>query len=249
METPDERPEMRAEFRYPDLRAFVRANRGRLLSAALTILLGWFAAGRPVHGLAPWGSFEGWSGVVREAVVFAGLPDPGETRLALQSAADSDALAMSALIDALQRMDPDRRGITAGEMIDAIRKPAVPPPEWLSDLRSAVEELCGKLDSRTLGYRFRHFARRNFGGLIIDRAGEDRLRGVRWVVRAVSADRPKPTPASPAPECRSAGDAGDAGDDSARNGKAGNDHGHGRQPEESTLDWLKLEGRATNMPD
>ena len=37
-------------------------NRGQLLSAALTILRGWIAAGRPTHGLVPWGSYEGWSG-------------------------------------------------------------------------------------------------------------------------------------------------------------------------------------------
>jgi hypothetical protein len=223
METADERPEMKTGFKYPDLRAHVAANRASLLSAALTILRGWVVAGRPSHGLTPWGSFEGWSAVVREAVVFAGLPDPGETRLALQSAADCDALAMSALLDALVRMDPGRRGVTAGEIIDAIRKPADPPPVWLAGLRSAVEELCGRLDSKALGYRFRHFARRNFNGRMIDRNGEDRLRGNRWVVRDVSptADRPEPSPASPASPAADtppAGDAGDAGDGPARNG-------------------------------
>ena len=185
METADERPEMKTGFKYPDLRAHLRANRGRLLSAALTILRGWIATGRQSHGLTPWGSFEGWSGVVRESVVFAGLPDPGETRLALQSAADRDALAMSAMIDALVRMDTDRRGVTTAQIIDAIRKPADPPPEWLLDLRSAVEEICGKLDGRTLGYRFRQFTRRNFGGRMIDKGGQEHGAN-RWVV--VSAD-------------------------------------------------------------
>src|SRR4051812_16698226 len=170
METMEERPELRTGLKYPDLRAHVRANRGPLLSAALTILRGWFAAGRPRHDLAPWGSFEGWSGVVREAVVFAGLPDPGETRLALQTTADRDAMMMSAMIEALERMDPDRKGVTAAGIIDAVRRPGDRPPEWFEDLKSAVEELCGKLDGRVLGYRFRAFARRNFGGRMIDRA-------------------------------------------------------------------------------
>ena len=220
VETPDERPEMKTGFKYPDLRAQVRAARGRLLSAALTILRGWVVAGRPSHGLTPWGSFEGWSGVVREAVVFAGLPDPGETRLALQSAADRDALAMSALIGVLERMDPGRRGVTAGEITDAVRKPADPTPEWVADLRSAVEELCGRLDSRTLGYRFRHFARRNFDGRMIDRATSvSATNSVRWVVRTVTpADRPNPSPGSPASPGYRTGDAGDPGDDLARNG-------------------------------
>ena len=225
METADERPEMKTGFKYRDLRAHVTANRGPLLSAALTILRGWVVAGRPTHGLTPWGSFEGWSAVVREAVVFAGMPDPGETRLALQSAADCDANAMSALLDALERMDPDREGVTTGEVIEAIRKPADPPPVWLADLRSAVEELCGKVDSRVLGYRFRHFARRNFNGRMIDRATSvSATNSARWVVRAVApVDRPKSSPASPASPADAdpvPGDAGDAGDVPTPNGKS-----------------------------
>lgn len=224
IETADERPEAKTGFKYPDLRAHVRAHRGPLLSAALTILRGWVAEKRPTHGLTPWGSFEGWSGVVREALVFAGLPDPGETRNALQASADRDALAMGALIGALGRMDPDRRGVTTGEIIDAIRKPAAPPPEWLPNLRAAVEELCGKFDTRALGYRFRHFARRNFDGRMIDRAGEDRTKGIRWAVLDArgAANRPKPSPespASPATDHPEAGDAGDAGDVPANPGK------------------------------
>ena len=43
----EERPELRQDLTYPDLRAHVLANRGRLLSAALTVLRGWVAAGKP----------------------------------------------------------------------------------------------------------------------------------------------------------------------------------------------------------
>lgn len=72
LETAAERPELRADVQYPDLRRHVREQRGPLLSAALTMLLGWHAAGRPRNNLQPWGSFESWSEIVREAVVFAG---------------------------------------------------------------------------------------------------------------------------------------------------------------------------------
>jgi hypothetical protein len=105
-----ERPELRSDLRYPELRAHVRANRGRLLSAALTIAKGWYTAGCPKHDLKPWGSFEGWSSVVREIVVFAGLRDPGEAREALQSSADRDAESVGAFIAALEQMDTNRRG-------------------------------------------------------------------------------------------------------------------------------------------
>ncbi|MBX9581988.1 MAG: hypothetical protein K2X87_16915 [Gemmataceae bacterium] len=128
VESADERPEPKADFKYPDLRAHLRSRRGPLLSAALTVLRGWVVAGRPRHGLPAWGSFEGWSAVIRKAVVFAGLSDPGDTRLALPTAADRDAAVMSAVLDGLERMDPGGRaggdGGRGGRAGQAGRRPA-----------------------------------------------------------------------------------------------------------------------------
>lgn len=232
METADERPELRTGFKYPDLRAHVRAERGQLLSAALTVLRGWFAAGKPRHNLAPWGSFEGWSRVVREAVVFAGLPDPGETRQALQSAADRDAGAMAALLSALERMDPDRRGVTTADILEAVkpRDPKAILPDWAAELRAAVEDLCGKLDGRALGYRFRHFQRRNFGGRMLDKHGAPHGSS-RWVVLAAGVSRNGPGDAHHAhhvhdPDRVAGGDGGDGGD-------GGHDPAHPKRCERS----------------
>lgn len=196
LESPDERPELRTGLKYPELRAHVRAHRGPLLAAALTILRGWAVAGRPTHRLPPWGSFEGWSGVVREAVVFAGLPDPGETRAALQTHADRDAAAMAAVLGALEQLDPARRGLTTAELIHRATSPAPAAPEWQAEFRAAVEELCGKLDPRALAGRFRHFQRRNFGGRMLDKGGQDRTNTNRWVVVPVSRPPQRTEPGS-----------------------------------------------------
>ena len=219
MESADERPELKAGFRYPDLRGHLRRSRPALLSAALTLLRGWVTAGQPAHGLRPWGSFEGWSSVVREAVVFAGLPDPGETRQALQTTADRDAAAMAGVIEGLARLDTTGRGLTTADVIDRIKdadREKARGPAWLADLRAAVEELCGKLCGRALGYRFRHFARRNFGGRMLDKA--DAPHGSsRWVVRAAAgrADVHHVHHVHPAPPA-AGGDSGHGGDDSGR---------------------------------
>lgn len=208
LETLAERPELRADLKRPNLRAFIRTNRGALLSAALTILRAWHVAGRPCQGLSAWGSFEGWSGVVREAVVFAGLPDPGETREALQTNADRDATAMYALLDGLHRMDPHGRGVTTGEVIDRVKETAG-APDWVPCLRAAVEDLCGRLDGRALGGRFRQYQRRNFGGRMLQKAvSKDRTNTNRWVVVPVGTKKAAALP--PAPPA-GAGDAGDAG--------------------------------------
>jgi hypothetical protein len=222
LETTEERPEVRSGFKRPDLRRYVRESRGRLLSFALTVLRAWVAAGRPRHGLPPWGSFEGWSDVVREALVFAGLPDPGETRLALQTNADRDALAMSAVLAGLERMDAGRRGLTTAEIIDALRSPPVSVPDWHADLRSAVEELCGRLDGRTLGYRFRHFQRRNFNGRMLDKVSAPHG-STRWAVvpagqSRTGADHAHHRHHAHHPDPEPGGDGGDGGHGSARRG-------------------------------
>ncbi|OWK34183.1 hypothetical protein [Fimbriiglobus ruber] len=191
-------------------------------------------AGRPKHGLKPWGSYEGWSDVVREAVVFAGLPDPGETRVALQTAADRDAAAMADIVAGLARMDETGRGLTTADILTRLKE-TTPIPDWMADMRAAVEELCGKLDGRALGYKFRHFARRNFGGRMVDKS--DAPHGAnRWVVRDARSrveTRNHPQPPAPADESVTpGGHGGDGGHVSARSGKAVISPGeHGGSPE------------------
>jgi hypothetical protein len=214
MESTAERPEERGGFRRPNLRLHLRRNRAALLAAALTVLRGWVVAGRPRHGLPPWGSYESWSELVREAVVWVGEPDPGLTRVALQTAADRNALAMTALLRALVRIDPDRQGLTAGEIVEKAKS--------TPDLRAAVEDLAGRLDTRPLGYALRSFARRNFDGLFLDNAAVTGS-GVRWAAYPMSEFRARPgaSPPSPPSPRLGGGDGGDGGDDPARDSYPG----------------------------
>lgn len=61
----------------PDLEGYVTAHRNELLAHALTLLSGFFAARRRgwKANLPDFASFEAWS-IVRQAVVWCGLPDP-----------------------------------------------------------------------------------------------------------------------------------------------------------------------------
>jgi hypothetical protein len=195
LESPDERPEERQDFRHPNLLAWVGEDRARLLTAALTILRAYFAAGRPDQGLPAWGSFEGWSALVRSAVVWVGLPDPGETRLLLQAQADLAAESMTVILACWERLDPDRCGLTAAEVIKLLYKdPPVQPPEFHNDLRDALEALLGKPDSRGLGNKLRSYRRRMFQRRFIDQTGTEQ-RAARWAVFPASdfSRRPKNT--------------------------------------------------------
>jgi hypothetical protein len=182
LESREERPEERQGFRHPNLLAWVGRNRAPLLTAALTILRGYCAAGRPDQHLPPWGSFEGWSALVRSAVVWAGLPDPGETRLLLQQQADVGAEIMGLLLQCWERMDPDRRGLTAAEVMQRVYKDVPSPtPDWHGDVKDALEALLGRPDARGLGTKLRGYRRRVLGGLFFDHAGSHG-RAIRWAV-------------------------------------------------------------------
>ena len=73
-----ERPEDRSFDR--DLLAWVPEHRAELVSASLTILASYVAAGHPDVGLRPFGRFEDWSRLVRAALVWLGEPDPCKAR-------------------------------------------------------------------------------------------------------------------------------------------------------------------------
>ena len=168
-----ENPEDRQGFKHPDIRKHVRKNRPALLTAALTILRGFIAAGRPDMKLKPWGSFEGWSDLVRQAVVFAGFHDPGKTREELRETSDSEAGALHQLLESISSIDTAKRGFSAGEMIQiATGHVHSYSTDEAATLREAIEQFCDgsfdRINSRRLGNRLKHFRNRVCNGMAFD---------------------------------------------------------------------------------
>jgi putative DNA primase/helicase len=64
----------------------VQADRGRYVAAILTIAKAYLAAGKPGR-LPPLGSYDGWSDLVRSAIVWLGRADPVDT---MTTAAEND---------------------------------------------------------------------------------------------------------------------------------------------------------------
>jgi len=145
--TRDERPEERTGFQIPELEAYVREHRPKLVRAALTILRGWHVAGRPKKALASWGSYEGWSSVVRQALVWAGLADPADTRASLRDASDSSTDQLAELIRAMVDVYSGAH-LTAGEILAKAKDDSGRP------LREALEAYTGgrtPLNAKSIG--------------------------------------------------------------------------------------------------
>lgn len=170
--SPLERPEERSDLKRPDLRAFVREHRARLVRAALVVLRGFVCAGRPDQGLRKWGSFEAWAELVPAAVVYAGGADPMGARLSDGDRIDPERGAFLTLLRELRRFAPS--GTTLKDMVghlyplDRLRGECA-PDGWES-LRNALETFAppapGKApDLRKLGYRLREHRDRVAGGL------------------------------------------------------------------------------------
>jgi hypothetical protein len=202
LESPLENPEDRDDFLHPDLLAWVRRERPRLVAAALTVLRAYYVAGCPDVGCKPWGSFEGWSRLIAHAVVWVGLPDPQTTRTELEDVADTRKGALAALLLGwrdLQAGHPE--GLTVKRALELLYPAPTSLDRW-GELREAIESLAplapgGKAPSAAkLGYHLRHFRRRVVGGRMFDAAaGHGGV--LRWrVVLAVAG-----------------GDGGDGGDD------------------------------------
>ncbi len=182
LESPEEKPEERSGFKHPNLLQWVRENQPKLATAAVSILAGYCAAGRPDMGLKPWGSFEAWSALPRQTVAWLDLPDPAETRAELAEQADHEGNALRLLIAGLEDADPDGDGLTAAEMLRKTEGEAV----GYGLLRDAIAEFAparsGKRPTtRSLGMKLHHVRRRVVGGKYIDKR-DDKM-GAIWTVQ------------------------------------------------------------------
>ena len=197
LESPLENPEERQDFLHPNLLEWVRAERPRLVVAALTILRAWHVAGRPRGGCRTWGSFEAWSSMIPPAIVFAGGADPMQTRPATTGEEDTEKRTLTAIIEGLTRLDSEGRGLTAKTMLDVLytvdRLRGAAPPDGYDALREAIDALTstppGKApSSHKLGNKLRAFRRRVIGGCLLDCSLDEHTKVSRWrVIRGGAA--------------------------------------------------------------
>lgn len=163
MVSPEERPEDLAGFKIPDLRGHVTQHRPALVVAALTAVRAWFVAGQPDMDLPAWGSFEAWSGVVRNALVWAGWADPAESREAMRADEAEDLAPIAAMHVALAALCVASGGpVTGAQIADAANA-------GLHGLVAALAGLPGRAveglwTGKVVGYRLRRHKDRVVAG-------------------------------------------------------------------------------------
>jgi len=181
LETDHERPEERTDFQHADLCGFARSNRGGFLAAALTMVRAYVVAGRPPPAFRPLGSFEGWSGLVRAAIVWAGLADPCTTTANIPSARERESSALAIIMRSLT----NPRGTTALQLLARARVD--------EELREAVVELVPPRDGQdipsalNLGTKLAGVRGRVVTGRRIDHVGTSSP--VRWSAQGVMGPR------------------------------------------------------------
>ncbi len=160
LNTDCEQPALRTGFKYPDLLAHVKKHRKALAIAALSIPAGYIKAGRPDMKLPAWGGFEDWSNLVRNSLVWASLPDPGDARETLAAQADEDT---SLLRQLMEGWDELKKPATVAEAIKATEGDSAPT------LKALVADLPGDRP-RALGRLLRDYRGRVLGGRKFDRS-------------------------------------------------------------------------------
>jgi hypothetical protein len=134
--------------------------------------------------------------VVRQAIVWAGLPDPclGRTRLAEHSDTAKEGLAQ--LIEAWKAFDPERRGLIVSKMINQLYSSPQdfgPDEQACRAMQAALENLAGTVNGiapeiRKLGNRLRTLRRHVVDGFYIDRDESSGRDGTRWLLKEVKRD-------------------------------------------------------------
>ena len=147
-----ERPEERTGFHHSPLLPWVQQEHPQLLTAALTILKAFFAADCPAQDITALGSFEAWSDLVRQALIWAGEADPCEGRKDIEAQSDPEFTRLAVLLEAwyaCYATTPQALKRVLQDIALYTQDLAAPPDKW-DDLFEALGSLDRRFDGKRL---------------------------------------------------------------------------------------------------
>jgi RepB DNA-primase from phage plasmid len=171
----------------------VRRNRGHYVSLALTIIRAWITAGSPTAPIKPLASFDQWSDLARQPLVWLGLPDPA-TALFETMAADPDRETLGRLMERWHKYQGSKPTMVR-DLVKLASQNGKGEQLELHDLLLDIANDRGEVDRRRLGWWIKKHANRPVDGLKIERAAGTR-NADQWVVVSVSSDQSEASRAS-----------------------------------------------------
>jgi hypothetical protein len=170
-------------FERPELVRDVLRERGRYVSAALTIVRAWIVAGRPKTPCKSLAGYGDWSDLCRQPLLWLGLADATESVFEAM-ADDPDRETLDRLLAAWQSVF----GKTPARVRDAVRY-ASPFHDDQVELREVLHDIAderGEINRRKLGCWIRRHAGRIVDGRRFVRASGNRS-AEAWQVESVSS--------------------------------------------------------------
>jgi len=165
------------KFRIKNLHAYVTSHRVDLLMAALTIIVGWQQNKVETDHL-PLSSFEDWSGMVRDSLMWLGMPDPVESQ---KEETDDESETLESVFEKMAAYFGGRE-FTAASICDSYLGFSDPDG---SVVQSLIEAGCQEPRSQTkMGYWLRDCRDKIASGYKLTRSGRDK-HGAKWVFKQV----------------------------------------------------------------
>ncbi len=174
------------EFKNPNVLNDLSRERGKYVSAALTIIRAWIAAGRPATDCKPLATYGEWSDLCRQPLLWLGLADPAQSVFAAMTD-DPERETLGRLLHAWnanfgstptmvrQAVNKLGDGFSVGTNIDELR-------EILTDIAG---DRNGTINRRILGRWLKRHERRIVDGLRLVRASGTRS-AEAWRIESVS---------------------------------------------------------------
>lgn len=168
-------------FRRPALVREVLAERGRYVSAALTLVRAWIVAGRPVSPCKTLAGYGEWSDHCRQPLLWLGCADPANSVFASVNE-DPDREALARLLAAWHAAF-----VKTPAMVRQAVKQAAQPGDESAELREVIQDIAeqgGVINRRLLGRWIKRHAGRIVNGMRFARDGGNRS-AEAWRVESV----------------------------------------------------------------
>jgi len=176
-------------FARPDLVREVLGQRGRYVSAALTIVRAWVVAGRPSMQCNSFAGFGDWSDLCRQPLLWLGLPDPAESVFQAM-AEDPDRETLGRLLTAWQDTF-DKKAVMVRDAVNTTAAYSSAHQELREVLRDIGEER-GEINRRKLGWWIKRHAGRIVDGRRFVRGSANRSAETWYVDTVASASSGTP---------------------------------------------------------